>query len=79
MPSGSVSFERKVLPLENHSLCMSYPNADFWSSSLIPLSWFEVKMVTITIIINNNSKNNKKGEQMYFSSKPKSQLHDTND
>lgn len=56
MPVGFVSFERKVLPLENRSLCISYPNADFWSSSLIPLCQFEV-IILVTI---------KKGELIYL-------------
>lgn len=42
MPMGSVSFERKVLALEHHPLCISYPDAKFWSSSTIPLCQFEV-------------------------------------
>lgn len=51
MPAGYVSFERKLLPLERPSLSTSYPNADFWSTSLIPLCRFEVK--------NNNNENEK--------------------
>ncbi|XP_022743608.1 poly(ADP-ribose) glycohydrolase 1 isoform X1 [Durio zibethinus] len=44
MPAGFVSFERKVLPLEHHpeQLCVSYPNADFWTKSTIPLCPFQV-------------------------------------
>ncbi|KAK4834071.1 hypothetical protein QYF36_016343 [Acer negundo] len=42
MPVGFVSFERKVLPLDHRPLCMSYPEADFWSKSLLPLCRFEV-------------------------------------
>lgn len=41
MPMGFVSFERKVLALEHHPLCISYPDAKFWSSSTIPLCQFE--------------------------------------
>lgn len=41
MPPGFVSFERKFLPLESHSLYVSYPKADFWGKSTIPLCPFE--------------------------------------
>uniref|UniRef100_A0A2P2KS12 PARG helical domain-containing protein n=1 Tax=Rhizophora mucronata TaxID=61149 RepID=A0A2P2KS12_RHIMU len=37
MPRGFVSFERKVLPLEQRPLHVSYPKADFWSESEIIL------------------------------------------
>ncbi|KAL5575107.1 hypothetical protein UlMin_016806 [Ulmus minor] len=43
MPVGFVSFERKVLPLEHHAGCISYPDANFWSNSGIPLCHFEVQ------------------------------------
>ncbi|KAJ1391218.1 Pol [Sesbania bispinosa] len=42
MPKGVVSFERKVLPLEDDSVHISYPNANIWSTSAIPLCRFEV-------------------------------------
>lgn len=42
MPIGFVSFERKVLPLEHLPQCISYPKAEFWSNSVIPLCCFEV-------------------------------------
>ncbi|KAK9288928.1 hypothetical protein L1049_017399 [Liquidambar formosana] len=42
MPVGFVSFERKVLPLESSSLQVSYPKADFWSESVVPLCHFQV-------------------------------------
>ncbi|XP_004304700.1 PREDICTED: poly(ADP-ribose) glycohydrolase 1-like [Fragaria vesca subsp. vesca] len=42
MPMGFVSFERKVLPLEPTPLRISYPKAEFWSNSVIPLCRFEV-------------------------------------
>ncbi|XP_057450173.1 poly(ADP-ribose) glycohydrolase 1-like isoform X2 [Lotus japonicus] len=42
MPQGVVSFERKVLPLEDDYIHISYPNADVWSTSIIPLCRFEV-------------------------------------
>ncbi|XP_062082467.1 poly(ADP-ribose) glycohydrolase 1-like [Humulus lupulus] len=42
IPGGSVSFERNVLPLEHRPLCVSYPDANFWSGSLVPLCKFEV-------------------------------------
>lgn len=41
MPTGSVSFERKILPLEK-SQNITYPDAEFWGKSLLPLSPFEV-------------------------------------
>lgn len=42
IPVGVVSFERKVLRLENSFPCVSYPKADFWSTSSIPLCRFKV-------------------------------------
>ncbi|TKY71116.1 Poly(ADP-ribose) glycohydrolase 1 [Spatholobus suberectus] len=42
MPKGIVSFERKVLPFKNDSIHISYPDANFWSTSVIPLCKFEV-------------------------------------
>lgn len=42
MPKGIVSFERKVLPLDGNHLHISYPSANFWSTSVIPLCTFEV-------------------------------------
>ncbi|KAK7307991.1 hypothetical protein VNO77_41532 [Canavalia gladiata] len=42
MPKGVVSFERKVLPFENDYVHISYPDANFWSTSVIPLCEFEV-------------------------------------
>ncbi|KAE8686716.1 Poly(ADP-ribose) glycohydrolase 1 [Hibiscus syriacus] len=44
MPTGSVSFERKLLSLGHHPLqsCLSYPDADFWTKSTIPLCPFQV-------------------------------------
>ncbi|KAM5548321.1 hypothetical protein ABKV19_002332 [Rosa sericea] len=42
MPTGFVSFERKVLPVEQTPLRISYPKAEFWSNSVIPLCRFEV-------------------------------------
>jgi poly(ADP-ribose) glycohydrolase len=44
MPIGFVSFERKVLPLDHSPQCISYPKAEFWSNSVIPLCCFEVAM-----------------------------------
>ncbi|KAK9947260.1 hypothetical protein M0R45_002894 [Rubus argutus] len=43
MPMGSVSFERKVLPVKHSPLSISYPKAEFWSNSVIPLCRFEVQ------------------------------------
>ncbi|KAK7308883.1 hypothetical protein RJT34_05194 [Clitoria ternatea] len=42
MPTGVVSFERKVLPFENDSVHISYPDAGFWALSVVPLCRFEV-------------------------------------
>lgn len=42
MPVGFLSFERKVLPQDHHPLFTSYPEADFWSKSVLPLCTFEV-------------------------------------
>nr|CAN75808.1 hypothetical protein VITISV_004629 [Vitis vinifera] len=42
MPTGLVSFERKVLPLEDSPFCVTYPKADLWSKSAVPLCHFEV-------------------------------------
>ncbi|XXG89532.1 hypothetical protein AAC387_Pa12g1512 [Persea americana] len=41
-PTGFVSFERKVLPLEQSSVCTCYPDTDFWSKSTVPLCSFEI-------------------------------------
>ncbi|KAJ0093169.1 hypothetical protein Patl1_27079 [Pistacia atlantica] len=41
MPIGSVSFERKVLPLDHHPLFLSYPDAYTWRKSIVPLYPFE--------------------------------------
>uniref|UniRef100_A0A2P2KS05 PolyADP-ribose glycohydrolase 1-like isoform X2 n=1 Tax=Rhizophora mucronata TaxID=61149 RepID=A0A2P2KS05_RHIMU len=43
MPRGFVSFERKVLPLEQRPLHVSYPKADFWSESEIILCPLKVR------------------------------------
>lgn len=45
MPVGFLSFERKVLPQDHHPLFTSYPEADFWSKSVLPLCTFEVHSV----------------------------------
>ncbi|KAJ6420376.1 hypothetical protein OIU84_027842 [Salix udensis] len=45
MPEGFVSFEKKVLPLEQLPLCVSYPEADFWSKSVVSLCPFEVRSI----------------------------------
>jgi len=42
MPKGIVSFERKVLHLKNDSTHISCPDANFWSTSSVPLCRFEV-------------------------------------
>ncbi|XP_017623444.2 poly(ADP-ribose) glycohydrolase 1-like isoform X1 [Gossypium arboreum] len=44
MPTGSVSFERKLLSLEHHpwQSFLSYPYADFWTKSTIRLCPFQV-------------------------------------
>ncbi|GAA0164361.1 glycosidase [Lithospermum erythrorhizon] len=43
MPTGNVSFERKVTALEYKSSRLSYPNARFWRKSTVPLCRFEVR------------------------------------
>ncbi|CAE6024196.1 unnamed protein product [Arabidopsis arenosa] len=42
MPTGFVSFERKILPLEYHPHFVSYPGADTWANSVTPLCSIEV-------------------------------------
>ncbi|GAB4858965.1 Poly(ADP-ribose) glycohydrolase 1 [Ancistrocladus abbreviatus] len=42
MPVGFVSYERKVLPVKQSPTLVTYPNADFWGNSVIPLCQFEV-------------------------------------
>ncbi|XP_047318672.1 poly(ADP-ribose) glycohydrolase 1-like [Impatiens glandulifera] len=41
MPTGTVSFERKVLSLESSPRNVCYPKVDDWSNSLLPLCQFE--------------------------------------
>ncbi|KAI3854827.1 hypothetical protein MKX03_004220 [Papaver bracteatum] len=41
MPLYCVSFERKVIPMESSSFCVSYPAADFWSKSATSLCHLE--------------------------------------
>ncbi|XP_022154592.1 poly(ADP-ribose) glycohydrolase 1-like isoform X2 [Momordica charantia] len=43
IPRGFVSFERKVLPLNNCSELFCYPKVNFWINSTIPLCQFKVK------------------------------------
>ncbi|EFH57460.1 poly (ADP-ribose) glycohydrolase family protein [Arabidopsis lyrata subsp. lyrata] len=42
MPTGFVSFERKILPLEYLPHFVSYPGADSWANSVTPLCSIEV-------------------------------------
>ncbi|XP_021855615.2 poly(ADP-ribose) glycohydrolase 1 isoform X2 [Spinacia oleracea] len=42
IPTGFVSFERKVLPLDHNSPLVSYPTAGFWANSIVPLCLFEI-------------------------------------
>ncbi|XP_010522257.1 PREDICTED: probable poly(ADP-ribose) glycohydrolase 2 isoform X2 [Tarenaya hassleriana] len=42
LPPGFVSFERKVLPFENHPVHVTYPDTDFWSKSTSTLCAVEV-------------------------------------
>ncbi|RWW22538.1 hypothetical protein GW17_00013256 [Ensete ventricosum] len=42
MPTGYVSFERKVLPRESSDHGVTYPTAANWSTSTVPLCSFEV-------------------------------------
>lgn len=44
MPTGFVSFERKVLPLKQSCHGISYPEAGFWRKSTVSLCPFEVKL-----------------------------------
>ncbi|KAG8369345.1 hypothetical protein BUALT_Bualt14G0001700 [Buddleja alternifolia] len=41
MPMGNVSFERKVLPLENNTSNIVYPETHFWSKSPVSLCHLE--------------------------------------
>ncbi|KAL6582014.1 hypothetical protein OROMI_006028 [Orobanche minor] len=43
MPTGNVSFERKLLHLKNSSSDIVYPHADFWSKSTVSLCQLEVR------------------------------------
>ncbi|KAK4436636.1 Poly(ADP-ribose) glycohydrolase 1 [Sesamum alatum] len=43
MPMGNVSFERKVLPLQNSQSNIVYPEADFWSKSTVSLCRLEAR------------------------------------
>ncbi|KAL2922418.1 Poly(ADP-ribose) glycohydrolase 1, partial [Bienertia sinuspersici] len=53
VPKGFVSFERKVLPLEHNPSLVSYPTADFWANSVIPLCLFEVaNLSTVYVFLN---------------------------
>lgn len=47
MPVGVVSFERKVLSLDDNPSCNYYPKADFWSRSSMPLCHFKVRTKNI--------------------------------
>ncbi|XP_043711714.1 poly(ADP-ribose) glycohydrolase 1-like isoform X2 [Telopea speciosissima] len=42
MPTGCVSFERKLLSGKHVPFSVSYPDTEFWSKSAIPLCHFEV-------------------------------------
>lgn len=42
MPTGNVSFERKVLALKNSRSGIVYPKTNFWSQSFVSLSQLEV-------------------------------------
>ncbi|KAL1221179.1 putative poly(ADP-ribose) glycohydrolase 2 [Cardamine amara subsp. amara] len=42
MPTGFISFERKVLPMEYNPHYVSYPEADYWAKSITPLCSVEV-------------------------------------
>ncbi|CAH2059872.1 unnamed protein product [Thlaspi arvense] len=42
LPTGTVSFERKILPPESHSSSITAPEADFWSKSDVALCAFKV-------------------------------------
>jgi len=53
MPKGIVSFERKVLHLKNHSTQISCPDANFWSTSSVPLCRFEVIEGNVFVTLEN--------------------------
>ncbi|GAB2294210.1 hypothetical protein Dimus_028428 [Dionaea muscipula] len=42
IPPGYVSFERKVLPMEQNLHFVTYPLTEFWATSKVPLCQFEV-------------------------------------
>lgn len=42
LPTGTVSFERKILPAEYHNSSIAAPETDFWSKSDISLCAFKV-------------------------------------
>lgn len=50
MPTGFVSFERKILPWDCCPLQVSYPDANFWSKSLVPLCQFQVRFGCLSSI-----------------------------
>ena len=45
IPVGFVSFERKVLPLNNCAGSFCCPKANFWINSTIPLCQFKVIII----------------------------------
>jgi len=53
MPKGIVSFERKVLHLKNHSTQISCPDANFWSTSSVPLCRFKVTEGNVFVTLEN--------------------------
>uniref|UniRef100_A0A0D6QSN1 PARG catalytic Macro domain-containing protein n=1 Tax=Araucaria cunninghamii TaxID=56994 RepID=A0A0D6QSN1_ARACU len=42
MPHGTVSFERKVLPVNDNNFSILFPKATYWSESKVPLCAFKV-------------------------------------
>ncbi|KAL8134947.1 poly(ADP-ribose) glycohydrolase 1-like isoform X1 [Apium graveolens] len=42
MPGGNISFQRKVLPLQQSSFAISYPTPGFWNKSAVSLCPFQV-------------------------------------
>lgn len=55
MPTGYVSFERKVLPRESSDHGVTYPTSANWSTSTVPLCSFEVKLCCASEFLHQQS------------------------
>lgn len=51
LPIGTVSFERKILPVEYHNSSTTAPDADFWSKSDLSLCAFKVTGIKLWISV----------------------------